>query len=203
MTRPASPLWSLDQTAKVERRRAQGKISELEALLASEPLVATTASATPAGPPTARPTLRNAHPHTAGRVTLVHNGIIENFAELKAELAAAGRTFESDTDTEVIAHLMDAELATGLAPLDAFKTTLDRLTGAYALAVLIEGEDDLILGARRGSPLVVGDGDGEMFLGSDALAVGPFTNRVSIWKRATTSPSTTTAPASSTPRAPA
>jgi len=163
---------------KVERRRAQGKIKALEAVLAEQPLVATVGIGHTRWATHGAPNVKNAHPHTAGRVTLVHNGIIENFAELKAELAAAGRTFSSDTDTEVIAHLIDAELATGLPPLDAFKATLDRLTGAYALAVLIEGEQNLILGARRGSPLVVGEGQGEMFLGSDALAVGPFTNRV-------------------------
>ncbi|MCK5912205.1 MAG: glutamine--fructose-6-phosphate transaminase (isomerizing), partial [Caulobacter sp.] len=162
----------------IERRRAQGKIKALEAVLAEEPLNAVTGIGHTRWATHGAPNVRNAHPHTAGRVTLVHNGIIENFAELKAELAAAGRAFESDTDTEVIAQLIDAQLATGLAPLDAFKATLDRLTGAYALAVLIEGEKDLILGARRGSPLVVGEGQGEMFLGSDALAVGPFTNRV-------------------------
>lgn len=163
---------------KVERRRAQGKIKNLEALLAEEPLAAQNGIGHVRWATHGAPNVKNAHPHTAGRVTLVHNGIIENFAELKAELAATGRTFESDTDTEVIAQLIDAELATGLAPLEAFKAALDRLTGAYALAVLIEGADDLILGARRGSPLVVGEGQGEMFLGSDALAVGPFTNRV-------------------------
>jgi len=163
---------------KVERRRAQGKIKNLESLLAEEPLVGQNGIGHVRWATHGAPNLRNAHPHTAGRVTLVHNGIIENFAELKAELKAAGRTFESDTDTEVIAQLIDAELAAGLAPLEAFKATLDRLTGAYALAVLVEGAEDLILGARRGSPLVVGEGQGEMFLGSDALAVGPFTNRV-------------------------
>src|SRR5690606_35064329 len=120
----------------------------------------------------------NAHPHKAGRVCLVHNGIIENFAELKAEMEAEGRIFESQTDTEVVAHLLDHKLAAGMTPLDAFKATLDRLTGAYALAVLIEGDDELILGARRGSPLVVGWGEGEMYLGSDALAVGPFPQRI-------------------------
>ncbi|TCS18452.1 glutamine--fructose-6-phosphate transaminase (isomerizing) [Caulobacter sp. BK020] len=163
---------------KVQRRRAQGKIKNLEAVLAEQPLAARNGIGHVRWATHGAPTVTNAHPHTAGRVTLVHNGIIENFAELKAELQAAGRTFESDTDTEVIAQLIDAELATGLAPLEAFKATLDRLTGAYALAVLVEGADDLILGARRGSPLVVGEGQGEMFLGSDALAVGPFTNRV-------------------------
>ena len=109
----------------------------------------------------------------------MHNGIIENFAALKAELIAEGRSFESDTDTEVIAQLIDRELGKGAAAtLAAFKAALDRLEGAYALGVLIEGEDNLVLGARRGSPLVVGYGHGEMFIGSDALAVGPFTTRI-------------------------
>src|SRR5690349_13723306 len=120
---------------RVERRRAQGKIRNLEAVLAEQPLVAQNGIGHVRWATHGAPTVTNAHPHTAGRVTLVHNGIIENFAELKAELKAAGRKFESDTDTEVIAQLIDAELATGLAPLEAFKATLDRLTGAYALAV--------------------------------------------------------------------
>lgn len=163
----------------VERRRAQGKIRNLEAVLAEEPLKATIGIGHTRWATHGAPTTVNAHPHKAGRVTLVHNGIIENFAELKAELAAEGHVFESQTDTEVIAHLLDAELKTGRKPLEAFKVTLDRLTGAYALAVLIDGEDGLILGARRGSPLVVGWGEGEMYLGSDALAVGPFTQQIS------------------------
>jgi glutamine---fructose-6-phosphate transaminase (isomerizing) len=164
---------------RVERRRAKGKIRELEAVLAAEPLEATVGIGHTRWATHGAPTTENAHPHKAGRVTLVHNGIIENFAELKAELAAHGRTFESQTDTEVVAHLLDAELATTNDPLVAFKRVLDRLTGAYALAVLIDGEDGLILGARRGSPLVVGWGEGEMYLGSDALAVGPFTTSIS------------------------
>ncbi|WAC60319.1 glutamine--fructose-6-phosphate transaminase (isomerizing) [Brevundimonas sp. SL130] len=163
----------------VERRRAQGKIRNLEAVLVEAPLTATVGIGHTRWATHGAPTTANAHPHKAGRVTLVHNGIIENFAELKAELAAEGHVFESQTDTEVIAHLLDAELNTGRTPLEAFKITLDRLTGAYALAVLIDGEDDLILGARRGSPLVVGWGEDEMYLGSDALAVGPFTQKIS------------------------
>jgi len=163
----------------VERRRAQGKIRNLEAVLAEQPLTATVGIGHTRWATHGAPTTANAHPHKAGRVTLVHNGIIENFAELKAELAAEGHVFESQTDTEVIAHLLDAELNTGRKPLEAFKVTLDRLTGAYALAVLIDGEGDLILGARRGSPLVVGWGEDEMYLGSDALAVGPFTQKIS------------------------
>ncbi|WP_439470674.1 glutamine--fructose-6-phosphate transaminase (isomerizing) [Brevundimonas sp.] len=164
---------------KIERRRAKGKIRELEAVLAADPLDATIGIGHTRWATHGAPTTANAHPHKAGRVTLVHNGIIENFAELKAELVAEGHAFESQTDTEVVAHLLDSELAKTNDPLVAFKRVLDRLTGAYALAVLIEGEDGLILGARRGSPLVVGWGDGEMYLGSDALAVGPFTTKIS------------------------
>ncbi|HEY8615890.1 glutamine--fructose-6-phosphate transaminase (isomerizing) [Phenylobacterium sp.] len=162
---------------KVERRRAQGKIRALEERLADEPLQATVGIGHTRWATHGAPAERNAHPHKAGRVTLVHNGIIENYAELREALKAKGRTFESETDTEVIAHLLDCELERK-PPLDALKAALDQLTGAYALGVLVEGEDALVMGARRGSPLVVGYGDGEMFLGSDALAVGPFTNRI-------------------------
>ena len=164
---------------RIERRRAKGKIRALEEVLADEPLKATVGIGHTRWATHGAPNVPNAHPHRAGRVTLVHNGIIENFAELKAELTELGHVFESQTDTEVVAHLVDQTLSEGAAPLVAFKATLDRLTGAYALAVLIEGEDGLILGARRGSPLVVGWGEGEMYLGSDALAVGPFTQKIS------------------------
>jgi glucosamine--fructose-6-phosphate aminotransferase (isomerizing) len=163
---------------KVERRRAKGKIRALEDVLAADPLNASVGIGHTRWATHGAPSERNAHPHEAGRVTLVHNGIIENFAELRDALKAKGRTFESETDTEVIAHVLDEELARR-PPLEALKATLDQLTGAYALAVLIQGEEQLIMGARRGSPLVVGHGDGEMFIGSDALAVGPFTNRIS------------------------
>jgi glucosamine--fructose-6-phosphate aminotransferase (isomerizing) len=162
----------------LERRRAAGKIRALEEELERHPLHATVGIGHTRWATHGAPNLRNAHPQCAGRAFVVHNGIIENFSLLKAELASEGRVFESDTDTEVIAHLIDRELARGLPALPAFKAALDRLAGAYALAVLIAGEETMILGARRGSPLVVGYGDGEMFLGSDALAVGPFTNRV-------------------------
>jgi glucosamine--fructose-6-phosphate aminotransferase (isomerizing) len=163
---------------KVERRRAVGKLRALEEVLREQPLGGEVGIGHVRWATHGAPNLVNAHPQTAGRVTVVHNGIIENFAELKAEMMAQGRSFESDTDTEVIAQLIDARLAAGDEPVRALKTTLDRLTGAYALGVLVEGEDRLVLGARRGSPLVVGYGQGEMFIGSDALAVGPFTNRV-------------------------
>ena len=164
---------------RVERRRAKGKIRELEAVLAGDPVESTVGIGHTRWATHGAPTEANAHPHKAGRVTLVHNGIIENFAELKAELAAHGHVFESQTDTEVVAHLLDRTLGAVNDPLVAFKAVLDQLTGAYALAVLIDGEDGLIMGARRGSPLVVGWGEGEMYLGSDALAVGPFTQSIS------------------------
>ncbi len=163
----------------IRRRRAKGKIRNLETVLAEDPIQGTVGIGHTRWATHGAPTQINAHPHKAGRVCLVHNGIIENFAELKAELEAEGHVFESQTDTEVVAHLLDHNIASGMAPLEAFKATLDRLTGAYALAVLIAGERELILGARRGSPLVVGWGEGEMYLGSDALAVGPFTQHIS------------------------
>ena len=161
-----------------ERRRAAGKIRNLEAVIDAEPLEGIVGIGHTRWATHGAPTVANAHPHSAGPVTLVHNGIIENFAELKAELKAEGHTFTSDTDTEVIAHLLDEALQSSDSLKDAFKSVLDRLHGAYALAILVGGEDETILGARRGSPLVVGWGDNEMFLGSDALAVGPFTQRV-------------------------
>jgi glucosamine--fructose-6-phosphate aminotransferase (isomerizing) len=162
---------------KIERRRAAGKLRNLEEVLQADPLDAEVGIGHTRWATHGAPTEGNAHPHTAGRVTLVHNGIIENFAELKAELTGRGRQFASETDTEVVAHLLDEHLST-MPPVEAMKATLGRLTGAYALVALIAGEHDLMLGARHGPPLVVGYGKGEMYLGSDALAVGPFTNRV-------------------------
>jgi glucosamine--fructose-6-phosphate aminotransferase (isomerizing) len=163
---------------KVQRRRAAGKIKALEEVLSEEPLKAHTGIGHTRWATHGAPTTKNAHPHTVGRVTLVHNGIIENYAELREMLKAKGRKFESDTDTEVIASLIDFELGSGEPPVVALKSALDQLTGAYAIGVLIDGEPNLVMGARRGSPLVVGYGKGEMFIGSDALAVGPFTNKI-------------------------
>ena len=163
---------------RLGRRRAKGKIAALEAELATDPLPGTVGIGHTRWATHGAPEVRNAHPHVAGKVAVVHNGIIENFAELKAALIERGAIFTSDTDTEVIAQLINENLTDGLDPLRAFKAALDRLHGAYALGVLIEGHDNLVLGARRGSPLVVGYGKGEMFIGSDALAVGPFTNRI-------------------------
>ncbi len=163
---------------RVERRRAAGKIRALEDVLAREPVKGAVGIGHTRWATHGAPVERNAHPQRAGRVYVVHNGIIENFAELKAELQHAGKAFESDTDTEVIAALIEREIEAGAEPLGALKSTLDRLAGAFALGVVIEGRPDLVLGARRGSPLVVGYGEGEMFIGSDALAVGPFTQKI-------------------------
>ena len=166
------------ENGHIARRRQAGKIAGLEAVLAAEPLTGSTGIGHTRWATHGAPTTPNAHPHIAGRVAVVHNGIIENFAALKRELTAAGRVFESETDTEVVAHLIDAEMAAGLDPIAALKAALDRLEGAFAIAVMVEGDENLILGARRGPPLVVGYGDGEMYLGTDAMAVGPFTQRV-------------------------
>jgi glucosamine--fructose-6-phosphate aminotransferase (isomerizing) len=163
---------------EMHRRRAKGKIGALETRLAEEPMSGQTGIGHTRWATHGAPSERNAHPHFAGRVGVVHNGIIENFAQLKSELIAAGHHFESDTDSEVVAHLIDAELNAGLTPLEALKATLDRLEGAFALAVVVRGEDDLVMGARRGPSLVVGWGDGEMYIGTDALALEPLTHRI-------------------------
>jgi glucosamine--fructose-6-phosphate aminotransferase (isomerizing) len=164
---------------RLDRRRAAGKLRNLETLLLEAPLGGLTGIGHTRWATHGPPSEKNAHPQVAGRVAVVHNGIIENFAPLKAELIAQGRTFTSDTDTEVIAHLIDREIALGRgSSFDAFRRVLAHLEGAYALAVIVDGEDGAVMGARKGSPLVLGYGDGEMFLGSDALAVGPFTQRV-------------------------
>ncbi|WP_140984370.1 glutamine--fructose-6-phosphate transaminase (isomerizing) [Asticcacaulis tiandongensis] len=162
----------------VARRRAAGKIRNLEGEIEAAPVFGQVGIGHVRWATHGAPTVANAHPHSHGAVTLVHNGIIENYAEIKAELEAKGHVFSSDTDTEVIAHLLDVTLKTGLGLREAFKAVLDRLHGAYALAIIVEGEANTLLGARRGSPLVVGWGNGEMFLGSDALAVGPFTQKI-------------------------
>ena len=169
---------AVQTTAGTQRRRAAGKIRNLEVVIAEDPIIGTTGIGHTRWATHGAPTVANAHPHHYGKVTLVHNGIIENYAELKAALKAKGEIFESDTDTEVIAHLLDGALKSGLKVKEAFKAVLDQLHGAYALAILVEGEDETLLGARRGSPLVIGWGENEMYLGSDALAVGPFTQRV-------------------------
>ncbi|MEO9515294.1 MAG: glutamine--fructose-6-phosphate transaminase (isomerizing) [Paracoccaceae bacterium] len=163
---------------KLERRRSVGKLVNLSDKLVHEPLagksgIGHTRWATHGGP-----TVLNAHPHQSGPVAVVHNGIVENFRELRAELAENGIDFETETDTETVAlmarHLMDG----GLSPKDAAFATIDKLEGAFALAFLFEGHADLIVVARKGSPLAIGHGDGEMFIGSDAIALAPMTNKI-------------------------
>lgn len=163
---------------RILRRRAEGKLRNLEARLKSEPLSGRIGIGHTRWATHGAPTEANAHPHASGRVAVVHNGIIENFRELRAELQADGAVFESQTDTEVVAHLAARALDRGLGPRDAVAETLKRLRGAFALAFLFEGEEDLLIGARRGSPLALGHGEGEMFLGSDAVALAPFTDEI-------------------------
>jgi glutamine---fructose-6-phosphate transaminase (isomerizing) len=162
------------------RCRAEGKLAALERRLASEPLYGTSGIGHTRWATHGKPVERNAHPHATARVAVVHNGIIENFRELREELEAGGAVFESDTDTETVVQLLDRELGHGADPLAAVKTTLGRLEGAFALAILFSGRDDILIGARRGSPLAVGYGKGEMYLGSDAMALAPFTDRVTF-----------------------
>src|SRR5499427_7327250 len=164
---------------KLARRRAEGKLKNLENRLAREPLTGTIGIGHTRWATHGRPTENNAHPHATEKVAVVHNGIIENFAELRRELEQKGVRFSTDTDTEVIAHLVTEEIKRGALPVDAVKTTLPRLRGAFALAFLFAGEDNLLVGARKGSPLAVGFGDGEMYVGSDAIALAPFTDTVS------------------------
>ena len=167
------------ESGKLTRRRAEGKLKNLESRLAREPLTGTIGIGHTRWATHGRPTENNAHPHATEKVAVVHNGIIENFAELRRELEDRGVKFSTETDTEVIAHLVTEEIKRGAPPIDAVKTTLPRLRGAFALAFLFAGEDNLLVGARKGSPLAVGFGDGEMYVGSDAIALAPFTDQVS------------------------
>ena len=163
---------------RIERRRAPGKLANLAERLAADPLPGTTGIAHTRWATHGGPTEDNAHPHIVGDVSIVHNGIIENFRPLRDELIADGRVFLSETDTEVVAHLVARELERGAAPRDAVAAVLPRLHGAFALAVLFRNEPDLLIGARLGAPLTVGFGDGENYLGSDAHALAPLTQRI-------------------------
>ncbi|MBS0521203.1 MAG: glutamine--fructose-6-phosphate transaminase (isomerizing) [Proteobacteria bacterium] len=163
----------------IERRRAEGKLVNLESRLAREPLPGTIGIGHTRWATHGKPSERNAHPIATERVAIVHNGIIENFQELKDELLAEGRRFESDTDTEVVAQLLTSMLERQMSPEDAMGRAMERLRGAFALVVLFSGRHDILMGARRGSSLAVGYGDGEMYVGTDALALAPFTKRVS------------------------
>ncbi|MFZ0424567.1 MAG: glutamine--fructose-6-phosphate transaminase (isomerizing) [Xanthobacteraceae bacterium] len=161
------------------RRRAEGKLKNLEQRLLREPLAGTIGIGHTRWATHGRPTENNAHPHATEKLAVVHNGIIENFSELRRELEKKGVKFSTDTDTEVIAHLVSDEMNRGATPVAAVKAALPRLRGAFALAFLFAGEDNLLIGARRGSPLAIGFGDGAMYVGSDAIALAPFTDMVS------------------------
>jgi glutamine---fructose-6-phosphate transaminase (isomerizing) len=161
------------------RRRAQGKLVNLVRELARDPAPGTVGIAHTRWATHGAPTAANAHPHATAELALVHNGIIENFRQLKEALTARGRAFESDTDSEVVAHLLSEQIEAGLSPEDAVQATLPQLRGAFALAIAFRGHPDMLIGARLGSPLVVGYADGETYLGSDALALAPLTQQIS------------------------
>lgn len=161
------------------RRRAEGKLRNLQAKLMEEPLQGKIGIGHTRWATHGKPTEANAHPHATDKLAVVHNGIVENFRELRDELIADGCVFQSETDTEVVAHLVTRELRRVNDPVKAVENALPRLHGAFALAFLFEGQDDLLIGARQGAPLAVGYGDGEMYLGSDALALAPFTDSIS------------------------
>ena len=163
---------------RIDRRRAEGKLSNLEALVGEQPLAGTIGIGHTRWATHGRPSEANAHPHANDRVALVHNGIIENFRALRTELEDLGHRFETETDTEVVVHLVTEYLGRQMSPQEAVAEALGRLEGAFALAIVFAGRHDLMIGARRGSPLAVGFGEGEMFLGSDALALAPLTDRI-------------------------
>ena len=160
------------------RRRAVGKLVNLSDLLVHDPLAGKAGIGHTRWATHGAPTLSNTHPHRSGRVAVVHNGIIENYRDLRAELAKAGVTHRTDTDTETIALLAQQMLDQGETPVEAARKTIARLEGAYALCFLIEGETDLLIAARKGSPLAIGHGDGEMYVGSDAIALAPMTDQI-------------------------
>ncbi|HBC08091.1 MAG TPA: glutamine--fructose-6-phosphate transaminase (isomerizing) [Rhodospirillaceae bacterium] len=162
----------------IERRRAEGKLANLAARLDEMPIAGTVGIGHTRWATHGVPNEANAHPHATDRVAIVHNGIIENYKDLRAELIAKGCDLASDTDTEVIVHLITQEMVDGKSPTEATSAVLRRLDGAFALAIIFSGHHDLMIGARRGSPLAVGFGEGEMFLGSDALALAPLTDRI-------------------------
>jgi glutamine---fructose-6-phosphate transaminase (isomerizing) len=167
------------EDGRLTRRRAEGKLRNLETRLSQEPLKGAIGIGHTRWATHGKPSEANAHPHASSRLAVVHNGIIENFRELREELAAKGHRFETETDSEVAAFLVTEEIAKNKTPVEAVAAALPRMRGAYALAFLFDGEDNLLIGARQGAPLAVGYGDGEMYLGSDALALAPFTDEIS------------------------
>ncbi len=163
---------------RIERRRAPGKLVNLAEVLANDPLPGVTGIGHTRWATHGAPTQRNAHPHGTPRVSVVHNGIIENHAELRAELEASGQSFETETDTETVAQLIDLNLRNGMEPIEAARAAFARLEGAYALALVFAGHPDLMIGAQHGAPLAVGFGENAMYLGSDSLALAPMTRRI-------------------------
>src|SRR5208283_2205558 len=166
------------ENGRLARRRAEGKLKNLEAKLAAAPLSGSIGIGHTRWATHGKPTESNAHPHASPRLAVVHNGIIENFRALRDECAAKKYRFETETDSEVAAFVVEDELAQGKRPPEAVHAALKRMRGAFALVYLFDGEEDLLVGARQGAPLAVGYGEGEMYLGSDALALAPFTDRV-------------------------
>ena len=166
------------ENGNLQRRRAEGKLRNLEGRLLKEPLAGHTGIGHTRWATHGRPTERNAHPHMNAKVSVVHNGIIENYRELREELTGKGHEFESDTDTEVIVHVITDELGDGADPQGAVRNALQRLQGAFALAIIFAGHDDMMIAARQGSPLAIGHGTGAMYLGSDAIALAPFTDAI-------------------------
>ncbi len=166
----------------IERRRAEGKLGNLAALLERTPLPGTTGIGHTRWATHGAPTENNAHPHATALVSIVHNGIIENHAALRAELEAAGLQFHTETDTETVAQLVDLHLRQGMSPVEAAGAAFRRLHGAYALAMIFAGHPELIVGAQHGAPLAVGFGEDEMFVGSDGLALAPLTRRIAYLK---------------------
>ena len=162
----------------IERRRAPGKLVNLAASLKREAIAGSTGIGHTRWATHGAPTESNAHPHGTSRVAVVHNGIIENHVELRQELEAAGQQFNTETDTETVAQLLDLYLRRGATPVEAVMTALSRLEGAYALAMIFTGHPDLMICARRGAPLAIGFGSDEMYVGSDALALAPLTQRI-------------------------
>jgi glucosamine--fructose-6-phosphate aminotransferase (isomerizing) len=166
------------EAGHLTRRRAEGKLRNLETRLAREPLKGTIGIGHTRWATHGAPNESNAHPHATDRLAVVHNGIIENYRELRDALERTGTKFSTETDTEVVAHLVTAELKRGKKPIEAVAAALPKVRGAFALAFLFEGEEDLLIGARRGSPLAIGFGEGEMYIGSDAIALAPFTDQI-------------------------
>ena len=166
------------EAGELDRRRAEGKLKNLELRLSNQPLKGRTGLGHTRWATHGKPVERNAHPHMSERVAVVHNGIIENFQELRSELAGKGHTFVTETDTETVVHLVSQYMSEGMTPVEATGKALKRLRGAFALGLIFSGDDDLMIGARQGPPLAVGHGEGEMYLGSDAIALSPFTSEI-------------------------